>query len=349
MTCLGQLKNMSELSWDKTNIFRRGKYDILSQLSISCGENVFGYKINYTNRASDSVFKFMEKAVNMSTMKGVPEGHIVKNPPTREECIGKLLGLCERASEYYTKYPQTDVTDLWAERIHKLGDGEPLNLSNQRHRRVWDMSYGTKRFVGKVQTLRDQITDMVRNSRGMLSEGHVIAFLNTGLKCPECESVGSIGWCDGISKSNVDSFRDAICMNCHAIGVITLFEIKTRWERAVNTRIGTYAGSFTALNTLMTLRANVYLVIASRDTGDVRIGKITHATIHGNVNWLYALQENLYWGSPSSYVVCEGGMFHIPAKMPFLVESLTDKYLESIYNEVLSNADWDKIDDVTYE
>lgn len=137
-------------------------------------------------------------------------------------------------------------------------------------------------------------------------------------------------------------------MNCHANNVLTLFEIKTRWENSIDNR-GTFTGSFAALNTLMTLKANIYLVIASRDTGDVRIGKITHATIRGNKNWLYALQENLDWGSPSSYVVCEGGMFKTPVKIPPIIETPPDEELESIYNTVLTNANWEKIDSVTYE
>ena len=334
------------IDWDKTPIFKKGKYSLMYQLKTVCGEKVFGNKINHANRARDSVFKILEKAANMTIMKGIPDGHIIITPPTRDECITKLSELCERASKYYIKYPQTDVTDLWAERIKKLNDSEPLNPSNQHHRRV--LNSGTKRFNGKVQTLREQITDMVKSSCGMLAEGYVIAFLNSGLRCPECNEVGKIGWCDGISHRSVDSFRDAICVNCQANGILTLFEIKTRWENTIDGQ-GTFAGSFAALNTLMTMRANIYLVLVSRDTGDVRIGKITQGTMRGNKNWLYSLHENLGWGSPSSYVVCEGGMFKIPVKMPPLVDSLTDEFLESVYEEVLVNANWKKIDSVTYE
>ena len=340
------MKEEKNISWDQTRIFKRGKYALANQLNTLCGEKVFGHKITYANRARDSVFNFLEKAASMDIMKGVPVGNIILAPPTHEECVNKLTGLCKRACKYYTKYPQTDVTDLWAKRIHKLKDGEPLNISNHQHHRVWKS--GTKRFSGKVQTLREQITEMVRGSRGMLAEGHVIAFLNSGLRCLECKAVGQIGWCDGISHRSVDAFRDAICMSCHSKGILTLFEIKTRWDNMIDNR-DTFAGSFTALNTLMTLKANIYLVIASRDTGDVRIGKITYATMRGNKNWLYALQENLDWGSPSSYVVCEGGMSKTPVKMPPIVENLTDEFLESVYDEVLKSVDWKTIDAVTCE
>lgn len=340
------MKEKRNISWDQTPLFKRGKYSLSKQLNTLCGEKVFGYKNNYANRARDSVFNFLEKAASMEIMKGVPTGHIVLVPPTHAECVAKLTGLCERASKYYTKYPQTDVSDLWAKRIRKLDDGEPLDISNQHHHRVWKS--GTKRFSGKVHTLREQITEMVRGSRGMLAEGHVIAFLNSGLRCPECKAVGKIGWCDGISHRSVDAFRDAICMSCHVKGILTLFEIKTRWENMIDNH-GTFAGSFAALNTLMILNANIYLVIASRDTGDVRIGKITYATMRGNKNWLYALQENFDWGRPSSYVFCEGGMSKTPVKMPPIMENLTEEFLESVYDEVLKNVDWKTIDAVTYE
>ena len=340
------MKEEKNILWDQTPIFKRGRYAFVNQLNTICGEKIFGPKINYVKRARESVFNFLKKAAGMDSMKGVPIGHIIFNPPTHEECVSKLIGLCEQASKYYTKYPQTKVTDLWAKRINNLKNGEPLNISNQHHRRVWES--GTKRFSGKVQTLREQLTEMVRESRGMLAEGHVIAFLNSGLHCPECKAVGQIGWCVGISHRSVDAFRDAICLSCHAKGILTLFEIKTRWQNMINNN-GTFAGCFAALNTLMTLQANVYLVIASRDTGNVYIGKITYAKMRGNKNWLYSIQENLGWGSPSSYVVCEGGMYKTPVTMTPIMETLTDDFLESVYDEVLKSVDWKKIDDVTYE
>lgn len=343
---MNPMNGKNNIAWDKTPIFRRGKYLLTNQLNTVCGDKVFGCKINYTRRARDSVFSFLEKAAFMDIMKGVPVSNIILTPPSKDDCVSKLIGLCERASKYYTKYPQIDVTDTWSKRIRSLKDGSPVNISNQHHHRLWKS--GTKRFTGKAYTLRAQITDMVKESRGMLAEGYVIAFLNSGLRCPECKSVGHIGWCDGISHRSVDSFRDAICMNCYTTGIITLFEIKTRWENMTGNP-GTFAGSFVALNTLMTINANIYLVIASRDTGDVRIGKITYATVRGNKNWLYAIQENLGWGSPSSYILCEGGMLKTPVRMTPIVSTLTDEFLKSVYDDVLDSLDWKMIDSVTYE
>ena len=100
---------------------------------------------------------------------------------------------------------------------------------------------------------------------------------------------------------------------------------------------GTHGGNFTALNTLMAIGANVYLVIASRDTGDVRIGKITSAQLRANKNWLYSLQEDFGWGSPSSYIVCDEGFQKLLVTTPILIDTLSDNYCENIFKEVLEN------------
>jgi hypothetical protein len=84
----------------------------------------------------------------------------------------------------------------------------------------------------------------------------------------------------------------------------------------------------------MTIKANVYLVLVSRDTGDVRIGKITSAKMRSNANWLYALQEGFKWGSPSSFVTCADGFMKCPVKMPKIIETLTDKFM----NEIIAGA-----------
>ncbi len=80
-------------------------------------------------------------------------------------------------------------------------------------------------------------------------------------------------------------------------------------------------------------------MIASRDTGDVHIGKITSAKMRTNHNWLYALQEGYTWGGPSSYVTCAKGLMHCPVKMPILVETMTDDYVERVVNAAISQID----------
>jgi hypothetical protein len=330
---------IAQLRWDKTVNFKNGAYATIKfQCESICGDSVFGNKKGCVQRGIKSVFSFIERVNDMDVFKFIPRGEIITHIPTTREMVDKLQRLCTRALPYYKKYPQTSVTDNWT-KYTNIRDGSPMNKSIQVHRRALESS--GKRFSGKNISTESQVIDLVKSSRGMLAEGHVIAFLNTGFKCPTCKVIGKIGWCDGMSYYSVDSFRDAVCMNCRDNGNITLFEIKTRWENAINGN-GTYAGNFCAINTLMTLNANVYLVIASRDSGNIRVGKITSATMRGNKNWLYSLQENLGWGSPSSYVECAGGLQLLPVKMPILIKTIPDKYCDEIFTEVLEHAEWNK-------
>jgi hypothetical protein len=324
-----------QIPWNKTPNFMKGIFAIRTNVDQITGDKVFGKGKSRAKYGFKSVTSYLERSAQMDIFKCVEGGTIIMTPPVKEDLVSKLTSLGTRALDYYSNlsYEQTDVTDLWA-KAARVRNGAPLNTSIPLQKRV--LARSGIRFTGKSITAKEQVIDIIKGSRGMLAEGHVVAFLNSGLKCPECKAIGHIGWCDGVSHRSVDAFRDAVCMNCHNNGVITLFEIKTRWEKVVAKGDNyTYAGSFVALNTLMTLKANIYLVIASRDTGDVRIGKITSAKMRGNHNWLYALQEGLSWGAPSSFVKCAGGFMHCPVKMPPLLESITDTFIKEIVNEAL--------------
>lgn len=337
MTSLKQIKN--QISWKDTPNFLGNTYSIGSTLGQICGENVFGIKRGKEILARKSVINFLERSAKMDVFKCVEGGDIIKNPPSKDYLINKLVSLGERTYEYYNRLPweQTDVTDNWA-RDARVRCGEPLDKSNPLEARILNRS--GKRFSSRTMTTKEAVVDMIKTSNGMLAEGHVVAFLNSGLKCPECKAVGKIGWCDGVTAKSVDSFRDAVCMNCHEKGIVTLFEIKTRWENIVAREgNGTNAGSFVALNTLMTINANVYLVVVSRDTGDVRIGKITSASMIGNRNWFYALQEGFTWGGPSCYVTCADGFMKCPVKMNPLVQCMSKEVFNSIATEAISRLE----------
>ncbi len=330
---------ISQIPWKSTPNFRNGLYAMRQNLEHIAGDKVFGKGKSYVTAGIKSVTSYLERSAQMDVFKCVEGGTIITTPPTKEEFITKLQELGTRAMDYYSNLPyeQTEVTDHWA-KAARVRNGAPLDPCIPLQKRV--LNRGGKRFTAKPMTAKETVIDLIKGSRGMLAEGPTIAFLNSGLKCPECKIIGKIGWCDGVSHRSVDAFRDAVCMNCHNNGVITLFEIKTRWEKVVaKSGNGTYAGSFVALNTLMTLKANVYLVIVSRDTGDVRIGKITSAKMRGNHNWLYALQEGLGWGAPSSYVTCDGGFMHCPVKMPPLIETMTDSLVDEIATTALEGID----------
>jgi len=324
-----------QLSWDKTPNFSKGLFPMQANIDHIAGENVYGKGRSRKTQALASVTSFLQLSTTMDMFKSVEGGTIIRTPPTKEEFIMKLKELGIRAINYFSSLPyeQTEVTDHWAIAAN-VREGAPLDVRIPLQKRILDRS--GKRFSAKILSVQESVVNLIKGSRGMLAEGNVIAFLNSVLKCPECKEVGYIGWCNGISHRNVDSFRDAICMKCHDKGVITLFEIKTRWENdVIKCANSTYAGSFVALNTLMTLNANLYLVLASRDTGNVRIGKITSAKMRGNHNWLYALQEGFNWGSPSSFVTCAKGFFKCPEQMPKIIETLTDKYMDEIISGAL--------------
>jgi hypothetical protein len=328
-----------QMSWKDTSNFRGNPYNMVSNIKHICGEDVFGKNRGKEKLARVSVTRFLERSANMPLFKCVEGGDIITTPPTKEDAISKLVLTGRRALEYYSSLPfeQTNVTDMWCEAAN-VRAGDPMNKSVSRQSLVLNRS--GKRFSATNMTVKETVIDMIKNSRGMLAEGHVISFLNSGLKCPECKMIGKIGWCDGFTGKSVDGFRDGVCMNCLEKGVVTLYEIKTRWEKdAANSGNGTYAGSFVALNTLMMVKANVYLVIASRDTGHVRIGKITSAKMRSNINWLYALQEGFKWGGPSSYVKCEGGLMLCPVKMPLLVETMSEKFVDDILPTVMKQIE----------
>jgi len=326
---------IKNIDWTNTPIMKGGVFQFKKQFDQVCGDTAFGYGRGKAKEGYVNTKSFMEHACGLDVFQGVPPGDILKAPPTEQECILKLRALNDRAYAYYSEIEQTRVTDHWS-RDAGVKDGCAFDLNIPRQKRVYNRQ--GKRFSGVPLSTEEQVRDMIEDNSGMLSEGHVVAFLNSGLKCPECKVVGQIGWCDGITHKSVDAFRDAVCMNCRKNGVATLFEIKTRWEKHVAKERGTYAGSFVALNTLMAMKANVYLVIASRDTGDVRIGKITSAKMRGNRNWLYALQEGFTWGGPSSYVVCEKGLSLCPVKMPILIEIVTDDFCKRVADAVLGGV-----------
>lgn len=328
-----------QVLWFDTPNFNGNIFNMVSNLKHICGEKVFGKGRGRVLEGKKSVIDLLKKSAEMDVFKYVEEGEIISQPLSDNKLIDKLTALGSRAVQYYSNLPyeQIVVRDHWAEAAN-VRNGSPLNKSIPLQARV--LTRSGKRFSATPISVKDYVIDMLNDSKGLLSEGHVIAFMNSGFKCPECRTIGKIGWCDGVSHRSVDSFRDAVCMSCRQNGVITLFEIKTRWEKSLKTcNNGTYAGSFVALNTLMTIGANVYLVIASRDTGDLRVGKITSAKMRANHNWLYALQEGYKWGGPSSFVTCAKGFMHCPVKMPILLETIPNGYVQSLVEVAISRID----------
>ena len=319
-------------TWYDRSSLTLGNYGSLyASLDRITGDCVFGTKKGKTKEAYKLLCDYMHRTEKMECFLMVMPGKIITIPPSEEEMMIKLKEQVNRLEEYYKQQPYTQVTDLWAG--GSVHEGEPLDKNIPYHKRLLERK--EPRFKGKIANSYERVTELINTSDGMLCEGHVIAHLNKCFTCQECKIMGKIGWCDGITHRSVDGFRDATCMGCREMGVITVFEIKTRWESAIkkNKDPGTYAGSFAAINALKMLRANVYLIIASRDTGNIRVGKITSMRIRGNKNWLYSLQEGYEWGAPSSYVSCKNGLNLLSTPMPPLIN--VDKIIKNVIKKVL--------------
>lgn len=322
--------------WFETSNFKNGMWVFKNNFKDICGENVYGKGKGCEEIATKNIITYLERSMNILNFTTILPAEIVKPNITRKIILNRLIKLCEKAPLYFKKFKKTKVTDNWALKIKSIVNGMPLNKNIRSHKRL--LEYGGKRFSGKNLTIKENVIEMIETSRDILAEGYIISFLNSGLMCPECKSIGNIGWYEGMEIECTDSFRDGICMNCFKNNKITLFEIKTKWENCVKNKNNIYSGSFISLNVLLAMNAKVYLIVASRDTGHIRIGKITHSKMRGNKRWLYALQENYNWGSPSSISYCEDGLKLLPVKMEPLNNILTDKFCQDIFKEVIDNC-----------
>ena len=337
------------IKWSNTP--NMGGADIRSalyqQVETLCGEQMYGLGRGRTGYAYKNLLAILEKTASNPRFLRFGEGRIISNAPSIEICIAKLIKMIAITVKSCDAYIMTDVEDTWA-KVAGVRSSTPMKLSVGRQAGVHRNRRGP-RFTKTPRTTVQIIDNLADNCVGTLSEGFVIAHLNKTMACPECRVRGQIGWCDSASHISVDAFRDGVCMSCKKMGVNTLFEIKCRWESAVVDSIksgsGTSAGSYVALNALMTTRANVYLVLASRDTGTIRVGKITSARLRGNNNWMYSVQEKLGWGGPSSMVQCAGGIALSPHRMTPLIDTLSPAKLATIVDR--STGVYKKLCDVS--
>lgn len=326
-------KYMKHATWNRTPITDKGVFALRQQVAKVCGDATYG---KGHGKIKEGVQSLVDNVQEVSTDEHYLElsaGTHVKLAPTEEECVEKVRDLKASALKYYSMNPKILVTDHWYKDA-KVKEGAALNANVPLQKRVLQRAHPVKRFTGVNYPAAKHADDMVKECNGWLAEGFVVAFLNSGFRCPECKVAGAIGTVDAITHTSVDAFRDAVCLSCRSRGVLTLFEIKTRWEsRATSNRI--YAGSFVAINSMLAAKVNVYMVVASRDTGTVRYGKITKAELRENKNWLYAVQEGLDRGAPSCYVTCGAGLKVCPIKMTPLKETLTNSVMARIVEKGL--------------
>jgi len=320
-------------TWIHTPNFYNGIWVFKNNIRHICGDDVFGYGKGRSEMAVNNVIHFLEKSDDLQYLKSVKPCKIINKDPTYEELVCNLLNICKRSSLYFKKFPKTKVKDNWAYKVKNIKVAHPVNKSIHQHKKL--LEYGNKRFTGYKQNINDTIKNVILDNEGILAELYVLSFLNNNIKCPECKVNGKISSCEQYNINCSDSFRDGICMNCYNNDKLTLFEIKTRWEKDIKNKNFTHAGSFVALNVLFSMKANVYLVVVSRDTGTVRLGKITTSKPRANKNWLYSLQENFKWGSPSSLVICKNGLHILPNKMKPLKDVLTKNVCNKVSKQIL--------------
>jgi hypothetical protein len=287
-----------------------------------CGQSIF--KGKYPESTAHG-YKLVVSRLNRSNSKQfttINDGKIFTEM-SYDICVKKLVDEIKNEKLFFAFRGQTDVTDMWAKNQSK---------------RSWDKSVepmDCPRYNGVEQTEDEFIKSYLENCNGLLSEGYVLKHFNEHYDCPECGVNGKVGWYNNGQTST--SFRDGICLNCRENNITTLFEIKTRWEASIKDKSSTFAGDYVALHSLLNNGANVYLIVASRDTGTIRLGKITFAFMKATSRFLYGVQEKLNWGSPGSTIKCGDGLNIMDVQMdPPLEILLSDDICKKISDEVYS-------------
>jgi hypothetical protein len=323
------------IAWNKTSNFsgQRPMDSFKHQVYAITGNKTYGNGHGKEKYAHVNLLKFLERAVVSDMFLEIPSGKIMTEDPTDDMLVDLLVSYMKNDIAAC----RLNIEDRWAA-LSGSRVGDPMCDSNGRQNRI--LKDGPRpRFVDKPVSKKEYMKVCTSNE-GMLSEGFVVTFLNKKLKCPECGVKGQIGWCTSHDYTKVDSFRDSVCMSCKQKGINTLFEIKCRWEsKAALSNEGISAGSYVALNSLMAMRANVWIVVVSKDTGNIRIGKINRAEIAPNKNWLFFVQHELGCAGPSSKVFCHGGLRLAPITMKPLTKSLNSHRMKRI-----AEASIDRID-----
>jgi hypothetical protein len=335
------------VNWNNTPNINNQLYNLKTQLETICGENVYGKNKNKNTIQIILSFSYsyiLSLLSNYSKFFNIEDGIIINEYPSINNITNKLIHVTNTYQNHINNYLDNDkmysiIIDTWAENS-KILDGMPLNNSISYHNRI--LNQKNIRFIKKKISINNEIKKFVENSKGYISEPFIISYLNNNIKCPICKIHNSIAWCYNMTHTSKDSFRDAQCLNCKKNNIITLFEIKTRWEskntpKEIDNCYHTNAGSFAALNNLMMYNANIFLIIVFRDSGSVKLGKISKALLKGNKDWLYNMQEKIPICSPSSTVICNK-IYNLPNKMiPTLENILSNEIFEKICFNVLKN------------
>lgn len=287
---------------------------ILKTLSIYCGQHMFGDDVTDPEFiAYNKISKATKAAICNEYYIKIHPGVIVYDYPTIVEYRTRLKQEIKNTLAFYNRFGSIKIVDEWAKITNKYTCFLP----------PVDFKKPTgKRFSSKKLTIEEYFKDQLKNCFDFLAESYIVSFFNNYIECPECGVQGCIGLSGGTSLEFCSSFKDGVCMNCYNNGVDTVFEIKVRNENGIKNKTTIYAGNFVAIQALLHKNINVYLIIVSRDTGSIRLGKIVSANTRINETFLYSVQENLPYCSPASIVKCSN-LVILPMKMTPLCEVFT--------------------------
>lgn len=292
-----------------------------------CGPHMFGTTTSKDTIAVGfgKVLKSLETASKSTFHLNIKACEVISEFPTVDDYIIRLKKEIKGSLEYFAKHNGEHIIDTWAE------------ISRRKPAFIPGVGYKpptSKRFELVHLDKEEHAKWVAENSFDFLAEGYIVAYFNKYLMCPECGSQGCFGLAGGTSIYENTSFKDAVCNNCIKSGVNTVFEIKIRWEGVIRGKVTLYAGNYTTIRAFLNNNVNVYMVAVSRDTGTIRIGKVTEAVPKFNENFLYTVQEDLNWGAPASIVVCEN-IHTLSVNLPPIDTIFTDELKKQISSSAL--------------
>lgn len=265
--------------------------DLEATLDKYCGEKMFGKSVpNSVEKARNKILRNLESGYTSTWFNTITPGHIVTEYPTDDDYVNHLVQDLRGQLQHYEKYGNIKVEDIWAQNLKRRN----CSLIPS-----YFVPPTQKRFVAVPQSKEDFIKDQTQNVEGFLAELYLTWFLNKNVKCPECGVQGKIALAGASSCNHSVAFQDGVCMNCREKGVNTVFEYKIRNN---GEHSSVYAGNYISVQTFLQNKIKLYIVIADRKTGTVHIGKVIDAVVKMNEKFLYTIQEDLYWGNPSSII-----------------------------------------------
>ncbi len=266
----------------------------------------------------------------------IPAGEVARMPDKASDVDRVVDDLRACVSSHLNRKQDklADASDDWAKQHRMRGLDDLFDKRGKKCTHRMTNQTAPRFSATPITTLEEFLISrsVESDTRGFLAEEYVLSFLNHHrMQCPECRVSGHIASCGGCGDGqSCSGFRDGICLSCAKRGVTTLFEIKTRNERAVKeavARTGAMwikAGNFIGLMALLAQKVNVYMIVLSRDTGSIRFGKIRDVRLDLCEIYCYNAQtEGRLCSTPGSQVMIRSVL--LPMSMPPMNKWLTTK------------------------